>query len=66
MGFSSVGDLPFFVNAGMQIEKVGMLAHYDALGKGVIDLRDVIYFVSVTALFLGATFWVLKLRKWNS
>ncbi len=66
MGFSSVADLPFLANAGFQLEKLGMLAHYDSLGKGVIDFRDVLYFLSITALFLGATFWVLKLRKWNS
>lgn len=66
MGFSSVADLAFVSEWGVQIEKIGMLAHYDALGKGVIDLRDVIYFISVTAAFLGATFWVLKLKKWNS
>lgn len=66
MGFSSIADIAFFREAGVKIEKIGMLAHYDALGKGVIDFRDVLYFTSVTALFLGATFWVLKLRKWNS
>mgnify|MGYP003145463554 FL=1 len=66
IGFSSVADLSVFANSALQIEKIGMLSHYDALGKGVIDFRDVIYFVSITALFLGATLWVLKLRKWNS
>lgn len=66
MGFSSIADIAFFKEMGVQIGEIGMLAHYDALGKGVIDFRDVLYFTSVTALFLGATFWVLKLRKWNS
>lgn len=66
MGFSSIGDLPFFINSGVQIEKIGMLAHYDALGKGVIDFRDLLYFITLTISFLGATFWVLKLKKWNS
>ncbi|GAA5039161.1 gliding motility-associated ABC transporter permease subunit GldF [Marivirga lumbricoides] len=66
MGFSSVADLQFMNDWGVQIQKLGMLAHYDALGKGVIDLRDVIYFLSVTAVFLGATFWILKMKKWNS
>jgi ABC-2 type transport system permease protein len=43
-----------------------MQFHYDALGKGVIDLRDVLYFLSLTTLFIYATYWVLKLRRWNS
>lgn len=66
MGFSSIADLQLLNDWGVQIEKLGMLAHYDALGKGVIDLRDVIYFLSVTAVFLSATFWILKMKKWNS
>ena len=66
MGFSSIADLPFYINSAVQIEKIGMLAHYDALGKGVIDFRDLLYFITLTISFLGATFWVLKLKKWNS
>ncbi|MBK6266216.1 gliding motility-associated ABC transporter permease subunit GldF [Marivirga sp. S37H4] len=66
MGFSSLSDLEAMSGLDIQLEKLGMLAHYDALGKGVIDLRDVIYFVSMTIAFLGATFWILKMKKWNS
>ncbi|WKK85396.1 gliding motility-associated ABC transporter permease subunit GldF [Marivirga arenosa] len=66
MGFSSISDLAFVSELDIQIDKIGMLAHYDALGKGVIDFRDVLYFISISSLFLGATYMVLKLRKWNS
>ncbi len=66
MGFSSISDLQAFSDMDFQVEKLGMLDHYDALGKGVVDLRDLVYFVSLTALFLGATFWILKMKKWNS
>lgn len=66
MGFSSISELEAFNEIGFQVDKLGMLAHYDALGKGVIDLKDVIYFISLTAFFLGATFWILKMKKWNS
>lgn len=30
----------------------GLQSHYDSLGRGVIDTRDVIYFLSVSALFI--------------
>ena len=41
-----------------------MNAHYSSLSRGVIDTRDVLYFLSVIALFLGATKLVLASRKW--
>jgi ABC-2 type transport system permease protein len=41
-----------------------MNAHYSSLSRGVIDTRDVLYFLSVIALFLSATKLVLSSRKW--
>ena len=37
--------------------------HYTSISRGVIDTRDVIYFLSITALFLGATVYKLKTLK---
>lgn len=64
MGFSSISGLAVWKNASLWIEKIGMLAHYDALGKGVIDLRDVVYFLSLVTVFLLGTKLVLDSRKW--
>jgi ABC-2 type transport system permease protein len=66
MGFSSISSLAIFEGMSTSLDQLGMQYHYDALGKGVIDIRDVIYFISVTFIFIYATFWVLKLKKWNS
>ncbi|MDQ3290833.1 MAG: gliding motility-associated ABC transporter permease subunit GldF, partial [Bacteroidota bacterium] len=38
--------------------------HYNTLSKGLIDSRDVLYFVSVAALFLLATKLIMESRKW--
>lgn len=46
------------------IQQLGMSAHYSSLSRGVVDTRDVLYFLSVIALFLGATKLVLASRKW--
>ncbi|NLO69622.1 MAG: gliding motility-associated ABC transporter permease subunit GldF [Porphyromonadaceae bacterium] len=53
----------FFTNAsGIQfIEKLGINSHYNSMSRGVIDSRDVIYFVVVCTLFLSLTVW--RLRK---
>lgn len=46
-----------FLNAGIN-------THYVSLSRGVIDTRDIIYFISVIALFLVITKTVMESRKW--
>lgn len=43
---------------------VGFMAHYDSFRKGVIDSRDVIYYVSVSAVFLFLAVRSLESRRW--
>lgn len=45
------------------IASLGMKNHFQSMGRGVIDTRDVIYFVSITALFLSFTVFKLKSLK---
>ncbi len=58
---SSLGFSPFISNI---ISQFGMSNHYASLSRGVIDTRDVIYFLSVTLLFLLSTRFILEKRKW--
>jgi len=37
---------------GGMLGRLSVLGHFDNVARGVIDLRDVVYFLSVTALFL--------------
>lgn len=46
------------------VESLGLGAHYNAMGKGVIDTRDVIYFLSVISLFILLTRTALSSRRW--
>jgi ABC-2 type transport system permease protein len=41
----------------------GMQDHFKSMGRGVIDTRDVLYFVSITVLFLSFTVYNLKSFK---
>ena len=43
------------------ISSLGMDSHFKSMSRGVIDTRDILYFVSVTILFL--TFTVFKLKS---
>ncbi len=43
--------------------RIGVLSHFESLGRGVIDLRDVIYFVSLAGVFLALAYGALLGRK---
>jgi ABC-type uncharacterized transport system involved in gliding motility auxiliary subunit/ABC-type transport system involved in multi-copper enzyme maturation permease subunit len=43
--------------------RLGVLSHFDSIGRGVIDLRDAIYFVSLAAIFLTLAYGALMARK---
>lgn len=43
------------------ISQLGMKAHFDSVARGVLDTRDLIYFLSITVFFIVLT--VLKLKK---
>ncbi|WP_025743138.1 gliding motility-associated ABC transporter substrate-binding protein GldG [Aquimarina pacifica] len=42
------------------IEYIGMQLHYERINKGILDTRDIFYFLSVTILFCASTCIVLK------
>ena len=45
------------------IASIGIDAHYKSMSRGVIDSRDVIYFLVVTATFLFLTREILARKK---
>ena len=45
------------------ISAIGMQDHFKSMGRGVIDTRDILYFVSITVLFLSFTVYKLKSFK---
>lgn len=45
------------------ISSFSMLTHFTAISAGVIDLRDIIFFISLIALFLGANIAIVDLKK---
>lgn len=51
IGFEGVSGF----TASAFLENLGMSSHYKSISRGVIDTRDVIYFLSITFLFLVLT-----------
>ncbi len=60
-GFDGIATyLPNFENF---ISNLGMNSHFKSMSRGVIDTRDLLYFVSITILFLSLTVFKLKSLK---
>ncbi|HLW33244.1 MAG TPA: ABC transporter permease subunit, partial [Aequorivita sp.] len=48
-------------SSALDLSNLGFKAHFDSVSRGVLDTRDLGYFVCVTVFFIGLT--ILKLRK---
>ncbi len=44
---------------------VSILTRFQPFAKGLIDIRAVVYFLSIAAIFLAASFRSLESRKWS-
>ncbi len=60
-GFEALSSLRFLGNSSSWVTSLGLKAHFDSIGRGVLDTRDIIYFLSVTLFFLYLT--VINLKK---
>jgi ABC-2 type transport system permease protein len=52
-GFDAIASS--FGNDSLNIQKLGINEHFKSISRGVIDTRDIIYFLSVTFFFLFIT-----------
>jgi ABC-2 type transport system permease protein len=55
----------FYAKIDDIIEALGINAHYTSISRGVVDTRDLVYFISFTAIFILLTKTVLESRKWK-
>ena len=64
-GFDFLSRLPVFVGRSDDlIQMFGIDYHYTSISRGVLDTRDLVYFLSVVGLFLAGTVVSLERRKW--
>ncbi|MFM9945269.1 MAG: gliding motility-associated ABC transporter permease subunit GldF [Bacteroidia bacterium] len=61
--FEQLSKLSIFSSLDYLLEWIGINYHYQSISRGVLDTRDVIYFLSFTALFLGFTFKMSRKGK---
>jgi ABC-2 type transport system permease protein len=63
-GFNSVAQINTLGGWSLALEQMGILYHYQSMSKGLLDTRNLAYFLSVVAIMLMSTNLVLKSRKW--
>ncbi|MFM2394887.1 MAG: hypothetical protein RLZZ546_2870 [Bacteroidota bacterium] len=63
-GFSYLAEIPAFIGSldGF-LDKMGIQYHYDAMSKGAIDTRDIIYFIGLVVIFLYASYNIVISKK---
>lgn len=66
--------LLFFANFGTNvvggfwatlIDEIGIMTHFTDFGRGVIDTKHIVYFLSVTAFFIFLSIRALESRRWR-
>ncbi len=64
IGFEFIAQSGLFGKYDAFFKSLGINDHYESLSRGVIDTRDVFYFISLIAIFNLITRLVLQSRKW--
>lgn len=62
-GFTLLGSFKVLGALDSIVQYIGLSFHYDAIKKGVVDTKDLLYFLSVITLFLYASLTVVKSLK---
>ncbi|MEM1322450.1 MAG: gliding motility-associated ABC transporter permease subunit GldF [Bacteroidota bacterium] len=63
--FFYLSKLPIFVGRlDDLVQKLGIDYHYNSISRGVVDSRDVLYFISLIAIFIFLSQIALVRRKW--
>ncbi len=65
IGFDSLAYLPGLKHIDEFVIGLGINEHYKSMSRGVIDIRDVVFFIAVASILNEATRMVLLSRKWK-
>ncbi len=58
-GIQNLAELTSFKS----LDILGIAFHYDRISQGVLDTRDIIYFIGFCALFLGITYFIFRKKN---
>lgn len=63
-GFESLASINVWGAASLFLEQLGIVYHYRAMSKGLVDTRNLIYFFSLIGVMLMFTKFILGSRRW--
>jgi gliding motility-associated transport system permease protein len=64
IGFDYLASLDVFSGISAFIVRLGINEHYLSMSRGVLDTRDMLYYLSVIVIFLLLTKIVIQSRNW--
>lgn len=64
-GFDFIAQIPALSKYDLTIKNFGIAYHYNSISRGVVDSRDVVYFLSIMVLFILLTKISLESRNWK-
>ncbi len=65
MGFDQLASLDIFGDLDLIILNLGINEHYLSISRGVVDSRDILYFLGIIVFFITMARLTLQSRKWD-
>jgi ABC-2 type transport system permease protein len=62
-GFDILSQLPYLQIVDLTLQKIGISYHYNMMSKGLLKVSDLVYFLSVSLLFIKLTEIVINNKK---
>jgi ABC-2 type transport system permease protein len=62
-GLNQIASFDLFGSLDRFIQSLSIAEHYDSMSRGVIDTRDVVYFIVLSGIFIILTRGILKSRR---
>lgn len=62
-GIDSIASINVWADWSYIISEIGIMAHYTSISRGLLDLKDIVYFVSLIAVMLLFTQLIIGSRK---
>jgi len=64
IGFEFIYSLDLFGKVDLLIKSLGINEHYKSMSRGVLDTRDMLYFLGIITLFILLSKFSIERRKW--
>ncbi|MFM6953752.1 MAG: gliding motility-associated ABC transporter substrate-binding protein GldG [Sphingobacteriaceae bacterium] len=65
IGFDLLSGVGFLQSFDSLVQTFGIQDHYEAMSRGVLDIRDVVYFLVLIAFFLFLAYWSVSVKAIN-